>query len=68
MRTYEVLQALTLSTEVHFNGVLYTNPLAANRLLSTSELNAQVLTIECIKPGAIHIETQKGGLYAPRKS
>lgn len=68
MKTYELLRALTLGTEVYFNGFLYTNPLAANRLLSSAELAADILTLEVKKPGAIYIETQKGGLYAPRKS
>lgn len=68
MKTYELLQALTLNTEVYFNGFLYTNPLAANRLLSSAELAADVLTLEVKQPGAVYIETQKGGLYAPRKS
>lgn len=59
MKTYELLKALTMNTEVYYNGILYTNPLAANRLLSSAELAAKVLTVEVKQPGAVYIETRR---------
>ena len=63
MKVYETLQALTLDISIYVNGILYTNPLAANRLLSSSELDAEVDTITITEPRCIRIQTRKEGTY-----